>query len=190
VLAYLAHYTHRVAIANSRLIALDERGVTFRYKDYRRNGQARYRTMTLAADEFIRRFLLHARSLRAAANRAGHRPPMQGSGCEAMIILVLSRQNPFAGTSRSRRRARFVPAPASAGTTSLISRQSGALRHAGRAQAAIISCSQLSPTCAKPSPTNTAARPTPHRRPTARRCPAGSSFGGFRTPAWRERWPG
>ena len=49
VLAYLARYTHRVAIANSRLIALDERGVTFRYKDYRRNGQARYRTMTLGA---------------------------------------------------------------------------------------------------------------------------------------------
>jgi hypothetical protein len=43
VLAYLARYTHRVAIANSRLIALDERGVTFRYKDYRRNGQARHR---------------------------------------------------------------------------------------------------------------------------------------------------
>jgi len=59
VLAYLARYTHRVAIANSRLIALDERGVTFRYKDYRRNGQARYRTMILSADEFIRRFLLH-----------------------------------------------------------------------------------------------------------------------------------
>jgi Putative transposase len=59
VLAYLARYTHRVAIANSRLIALDERGVTFRYKDYGRNGQARYRTMRLAADEFIRRFLLH-----------------------------------------------------------------------------------------------------------------------------------
>ena len=52
VLAYLARYTHRVAIANSRLIALDERGVTFRYKDYRRNGQARYRTMTLSTDEF------------------------------------------------------------------------------------------------------------------------------------------
>jgi hypothetical protein len=59
VLAYLARYTHRVAISNSRLIALDERGVTFRYKDYRRNGQARYRTMTLSADEFISRFLLH-----------------------------------------------------------------------------------------------------------------------------------
>jgi hypothetical protein len=59
MLPYLARYTHRVAIANSRLMALSERGVTFRYKDYRRNGQARYRTMTLAADEFIRRFLLH-----------------------------------------------------------------------------------------------------------------------------------
>ena len=42
VLAYLARYTHRVAISNSRLVSLDERGVTFRYKDYRRNGQARY----------------------------------------------------------------------------------------------------------------------------------------------------
>ena len=59
VLAYLARYTHRVAISNSRLIALDQRGVTFRYKDYRRNGQARYGAMTLAPDEFIRRFLLH-----------------------------------------------------------------------------------------------------------------------------------
>ena len=59
VLRYLARYTHRVAIANSRLLSLDERGVTFRYKDYRRNGQARYRMMTLAAEEFIRRFLLH-----------------------------------------------------------------------------------------------------------------------------------
>ena len=47
VLAYLARYTHRVAISNSRLIALDEAGVTFRYKDYRRNGDERYRTMTL-----------------------------------------------------------------------------------------------------------------------------------------------
>jgi hypothetical protein len=59
VLAYLARYTRRVAISNNRLVALDERGVTFRYKDYRRDGQARYGTMTLSADEFIRRFLLH-----------------------------------------------------------------------------------------------------------------------------------
>src|SRR5262245_13107859 len=59
VLAYLSRYTHRVAIANSRLAALDETGVTFRCKDYRRNGRERYRTMTLEPDEFIRRFLLH-----------------------------------------------------------------------------------------------------------------------------------
>ena len=59
VLAYLSRYTHRVAISNRRLISLDESGVTFRYKDYRRDGAERYRTMTLAADEFIRRFLLH-----------------------------------------------------------------------------------------------------------------------------------
>jgi hypothetical protein len=59
VLAYLARCTHRVAISNSRLIALNEAGVTFRYKDYRRNGDERYRTMTLDPGEFIRRFLLH-----------------------------------------------------------------------------------------------------------------------------------
>lgn len=59
VLAYLSCYTHRVAISNSRLIAFDEAGVTFRYKDYRRNGADRQQVMTLATDEFIRRFLLH-----------------------------------------------------------------------------------------------------------------------------------
>lgn len=59
VLAYLARYTHRVAIANRRLITHDGNGVTFRYKDYRRDGAARQQVMTLATDEFIRRFLLH-----------------------------------------------------------------------------------------------------------------------------------
>jgi hypothetical protein len=59
VLAYLARYTHRVAISNRRLIAFDEAGVTFRYKDYRRNGPERHQVMTLAAHEFMRRFLLH-----------------------------------------------------------------------------------------------------------------------------------
>ena len=59
VLAYLSRYTHRVAISNARLIAHDERGVTFRYKDCRADGLARRKVMTLAADEFIRRFLLH-----------------------------------------------------------------------------------------------------------------------------------
>ena len=59
VLAYLARYTHRVAISNRRLIAFNEDGVTFRYKDYRADGRARYKRMTLATGEFIRRFLIH-----------------------------------------------------------------------------------------------------------------------------------
>jgi hypothetical protein len=59
VLAYLSRYTHRVAISNRRLVAFDDAGVTFRYKDYRRDGGQRQRVMTLATDEFIRRFLLH-----------------------------------------------------------------------------------------------------------------------------------
>jgi len=59
VLAYLARYTHRVAISNSRLIAADETSITFKVKDYRVQGPGRYTTMTLATHEFIRRFLLH-----------------------------------------------------------------------------------------------------------------------------------
>jgi Putative transposase/Transposase zinc-binding domain len=59
VLAYLSRYTHRVAIANSRLIAFDQQSVTFKWKDYRTEGRDRYKRMTLATDEFIRRFLIH-----------------------------------------------------------------------------------------------------------------------------------
>jgi hypothetical protein len=59
VLAYLARYTHRVAIANSRLITFDQHGVTFKWKDYRCEDRDRYKQMTLATDEFIRRFLIH-----------------------------------------------------------------------------------------------------------------------------------
>jgi Putative transposase/Transposase zinc-binding domain len=82
VLAYLSRYTHRVAISNSRLIACDERGVTFRWKDYRAHGSTRYKTMTLSTDEFMRRFLLHVLpsgfhrirhyGLLANANRKSH----------------------------------------------------------------------------------------------------------------------
>jgi hypothetical protein len=59
VLAYLSRYTHRVAISNSRLIAFDGNGVTFTWKDYRAQGRERQKIMTLATDEFIRRFLIH-----------------------------------------------------------------------------------------------------------------------------------
>jgi hypothetical protein len=59
VLAYLSRYTHRVAISNGRLIAFDHNGVTFNWKDYRIEGHDRYKRITLATDEFIRRFLIH-----------------------------------------------------------------------------------------------------------------------------------
>jgi Zn finger protein HypA/HybF involved in hydrogenase expression len=59
VLRYLARYTHRVAISNRRLIACDDNGVTFKWKDYRIEGPDRYKVMTLATHEFIRRFLIH-----------------------------------------------------------------------------------------------------------------------------------
>lgn len=59
MLAYLSRYTHRVAISNSRLIKVDRDCVTFRVKNYRVDGDARYTTMTLAPGEFIRRVLLH-----------------------------------------------------------------------------------------------------------------------------------
>lgn len=70
VLAYLSRYTHRVAIANSRLLGFDARGVSFRWKDYRAKGRTRYKTMTLAAAEFMRRFLLHV--LPAGFHRIRH----------------------------------------------------------------------------------------------------------------------
>ena len=59
VLAYLSRYTHRVAIANRRLLAVDADTVSFTYKDYRRDRPARYQVMTLKTGEFIRRFLIH-----------------------------------------------------------------------------------------------------------------------------------
>jgi hypothetical protein len=82
VLAYLSRYTHRIAIANSRLVAFDGERVTFKWKDYRAKADARYKLMTLDADEFIRRFLIHVLpdgfhrirhyGLFANANRAGN----------------------------------------------------------------------------------------------------------------------
>jgi hypothetical protein len=59
VLAYLARYTHRVAISNRRLISFDQTSVTFKWKDYRAEGDERFKVMTLTTNEFIRRFLIH-----------------------------------------------------------------------------------------------------------------------------------
>ena len=59
VLRYLSRYTHRIAISNRRLVSADDGGVAFRWKDYREDGLARWKTMRLAPFEFIRRFLIH-----------------------------------------------------------------------------------------------------------------------------------
>jgi predicted Zn-ribbon and HTH transcriptional regulator len=84
VLAYLSRYTHRVAIANSRLIAFDERGVTFKWKDYRIEGRDRYKRMTLATDEFIRRFLIHV--LPRGLHRIRHYGLFAKGACAANIV--------------------------------------------------------------------------------------------------------
>jgi hypothetical protein len=74
VLAYLSRYTHRIAIANSRLVAFDGERVTFKWKDYRAKADARYKLMTLDTDEFIRRFLIHV--LPARFHRIRQRTPI------------------------------------------------------------------------------------------------------------------
>jgi hypothetical protein len=86
VLAYLSRYTHRVAISNQRLVALDERGVTFRWKDYRAKGRTRHKTMTLAADEFMRRFLLHV--LPGGFHRIRHYGLIANGGRRAHLARV------------------------------------------------------------------------------------------------------
>ena len=86
VLAYLSRYTHRVAIANSRLLAMDERGVSFRWKDYRAQGRTRYKTMTLAASEFMRRFLLHV--LPAGFHRIRHYGLLANTGRRMNLAIA------------------------------------------------------------------------------------------------------
>ena len=86
VLAYLSRYTHRVAISNRRLISLDETGVTFRYKDYRRDGAERQRIMTIDAHEFIRRFLLHV--LPKGFHRIRHYGLLASAGRKANLALA------------------------------------------------------------------------------------------------------
>jgi hypothetical protein len=88
VLAYLSRYTHRVAISNRRLLAFDEAGVTFRYKDYRRDGGQQPRVMTRATDEFIRRFLLHM--LPRGFHRIRHYGLLAASSCK--VSLTRARQ--------------------------------------------------------------------------------------------------
>src|SRR5690554_4388164 len=86
VLAYLSRYTHRVAISNSRLIAFDQTSVTFRYKNYRCSGADRQQVMTIAANEFIRRFLLHV--LPRGFHRIRHYGLLAGSARKVNIAYA------------------------------------------------------------------------------------------------------
>ena len=86
VLAYLSRYTHRVAISNSRLIGMDEHDVSFRWKDYRAKGHTRYKTMKLAASEFMRRFLLHV--LPTGFHRIRHYGLLANGSRKASLAVV------------------------------------------------------------------------------------------------------
>lgn len=89
VLAYLSRYTHRVAIANSRLVAMDERGITFRWKDCRDKSnpdRPQYKAMNLTADQFMRRFLLHV--LPMGFHRIRHFDPIANNARKKQLALA------------------------------------------------------------------------------------------------------
>jgi hypothetical protein len=98
-LAYLSRYTHRVAIANSRLIAFDKNTVSFKYKDYRLEGPDRYKTMTLATNEFIRRFLIHV------LPKGLHRIRHYGLFAKAACADNIDRARQLLGSQKSQRQA-------------------------------------------------------------------------------------
>ena len=104
VLAYLTRYTHRVAIGNSRLIAFDGRSVSFKFKDYRKDGAARYRVMTLSADDFIRRFLLHV--LPNGFHRIRHYGLLANNGRVENIAKARALLGAHAGPAKRRERGR------------------------------------------------------------------------------------
>lgn len=111
VLAYLSRYTHRFAISNSRLVSLDQRGVTFRWKDCRVKGRTRYKTMTLDADEFMRRFLLHV--LPSGFHRIRHYGLLANCSRSAGLafvrqLLQVPSQAPSSDSSPADARSAFV----------------------------------------------------------------------------------
>ncbi len=115
VLAYLSRYTHRVAIANSRLIAHDHTGVSFRYKDYRaakaNGGRVRHKTMTLVAPEFIRRFLLHVLPDRFHRIRHGACPGLDPGDCWPMAGAPKTSPGPVSCSMCRRHAKSRTPSP-------------------------------------------------------------------------------
>jgi len=129
VLAYLSRYTHRVAISNRRLIGMDEDGVTFRYKDYRRDGDARHRTMTLSTDEFIRRFLVHV--LPRGFHRIRHYGLLATGRCKANIARarnLLAAPAPPVAPKPASSAERRIPCPCCGGRMLVIESFEGTVR--------------------------------------------------------------
>jgi len=142
VLAYLSRYTHRVAISNSRLLHFDEAGVTFRYKDYRRAGPERQQVMTLGADEFIRRFLLHV--LPKGFHRIRHYGLL--AGATRKVVLDHARQLLGMTTSRPSRTMSDRHAHAAAGAWSSSRRSNASVSPARRR------CLRPNPGCMRHDP--------------------------------------
>jgi hypothetical protein len=126
VLRYLSRYTHRVAISNRRLISA-ENGVTFRYKDYRLDGSARYKRMTLATNEFIRRFLIHI--LPKGFHRIRHYGLLAKANCAANIARArqllaapssAKESQPSAATATDEQRILPCPCPCCGGRMIII----------------------------------------------------------------------
>ena len=111
-LAYLARYTHRVAISNSRLVACEAGNVSFKYKDYRAKGRARHKTMTLPAHEFIRRFLIHVLPSGFHRIRHGACPGPDPGACSPTVGASATLPGP-ASCSASQRRRPSPPMPTS-----------------------------------------------------------------------------
>ncbi len=107
-LAYLARYTHRVAISNSRLIACEAGNVRFRYKDYRaakaNGGHARHKTMTLPTHEFIRRFLMHVLPPGFHRIRHGACPGPDPGACSPMAAVPRTSLGPVRCLASTRHR--------------------------------------------------------------------------------------
>ncbi len=118
VLACLSRYTHRVAIANSRLIVLDDRGVTFKWRDYRAKGPDRRKVMILATHEFIRRFFLHVLPQGFHRIRHGACPGLDPGDC----LPTAGAQKTWPGpeTCSKRRRPKTRPNPSHQPMTGLI----------------------------------------------------------------------
>jgi hypothetical protein len=108
--AYLSRYTHRVAISNSRLISMDEHGITFRWKDYRgnkgRRGKTHHKAMTLSPQEFMRRFLLHVPPI--GFHRIRHCGLLANGNRRANLALVRELLHVAIGHNQSRRHCRRI----------------------------------------------------------------------------------